>query len=145
MDYLFANLVSIFFTSIPISPHRNMAYITWVLFTIKQHWFGYWLGAKQAYVHQKLTHVCWIWQKCFILTDKLAHIYFVTLSCFISLAFQTAEYRLLTYWGRDKMADNFQTTFSNAFSWMKMYEFQLRFHWNLFLRFQLTIFQHWFR
>ena len=38
-----------------------------------------------------------------------------------------------------------QTTFSNAFSWMKMHEFRLRFHWSLFLRFELTIFQHWFR
>ena len=32
-----------------------------------------------------------------------------------------------------------------GFSWMKMNEFRLRFHWNLFLRFSLTIFQHWFR
>ena len=39
----------------------------------------------------------------------------------------------------------FHTTFSNAFSWMKMYQFRLRFHWNLFLRVQLTISQHWFR
>ena len=31
----------------------------------------------------------------------------------------------LTHWGSDKMAGMFQTTFSNAFSWMKM--FQLRF------------------
>ena len=38
-----------------------------------------------------------------------------------------------------------QTRFSNAFSWMKMYEFHLKFHWSLCLRFQLTIFQHWFR
>ena len=51
----------------------------------------------------------------------------------------------LTHWGRDKMAAVFQTTFSNAFSWMKMYEFRLRFHWNLFLRFKFKIFQHWFR
>ena len=43
----------------------------------------------------------------------------------------------LTHWGRDKMATIFQTTFSNAFSWMKMYEFRLRFHWSLFLRLQL--------
>ena len=42
------------------------------------------------------------------------------------------------------MAAIFQT-FSNAFSWMKMYKFRLRFHWSLFPRFQLTIFQHWFR
>ena len=26
-----------------------------------------------------------------------------------------------------------------------MYELRLKFHWSLFLRFQLTIFQHWFR
>ena len=51
----------------------------------------------------------------------------------------------LTHWGRDKMAAISQTTFSGAFSWMKIYEFRLRFHWSLFLRFELTIFQHWFR
>ena len=51
----------------------------------------------------------------------------------------------LTHWGRDNMPAISQTTLSNAFSWMKIYEFRLRFHWCLFLRFQLTIFQHWFR
>ena len=33
-----------------------------------------------------------------------------------------------------KMDAIFQTAFSNGFSWMKMYEFQLKFHWSLFLR-----------
>ena len=51
----------------------------------------------------------------------------------------------LTHWGWNKMADIFQTIFSIAFSSMKMYKFWLRFHWILFPRFQLTIFQHWFR
>ena len=51
----------------------------------------------------------------------------------------------LTHWGRDKMAAISQTTFSNAFSWMKMYEFRLRFHQSLLLRFELTIFQLRFR
>ena len=37
----------------------------------------------------------------------------------------------------------FQTKFSNAFSWMKMFEFRLRFHWSLFPRVQLTIFHDW--
>ena len=50
-----------------------------------------------------------------------------------------------THWGRDKMAAIFQTTFSNAFPWMKMYEFRSKFHWILFPGVQLTIFQHWFR
>ena len=51
----------------------------------------------------------------------------------------------LTHWGRDKMDVIFQTTFWNGFSSMKMYEYRLKFHWSLFLRVMLTIFQHWFR
>ena len=51
----------------------------------------------------------------------------------------------LTHWGRDKMAAISQTTLSNAFSWMKIFEFRLKFYWSLFLRVELTIFQHWFR
>ena len=51
----------------------------------------------------------------------------------------------LTHWGRDKMGAISQTTSSSAFSWMKMFEFRLKFQWSLFLRVQLTIFQHWFR
>ena len=41
----------------------------------------------------------------------------------------TASPRLskLTHWGWDI----FQTTFSNAFSFMKMFQFRLRFHWSL--------------
>ena len=35
--------------------------------------------------------------------------------------------------------------FLRAFSWIKMYAFWLKFHWSLFLRVQLTIFQHMFR
>ena len=52
---------------------------------------------------------------------------------------------LLAHWDRDNMADISQTTLSIAFSWMKMLEFRLDFHWSLFPRVQLTIFQHWFR
>ena len=37
---------------------------------------------------------------------------------------------LWTHWGREKFATISQTTFSNAFSGMKMYEFRLRFHWS---------------
>ena len=48
----------------------------------------------------------------------------------------------LTHWGRDKTDAISQTPFSSAFSWMKMLEFRLIFHWSLFLRVKLTIFQH---
>ena len=43
----------------------------------------------------------------------------------ISLSFSE-----LTHWCQDKMAPIKETTFWNAFSWTKMYEFWLRFHWN---------------
>ena len=42
-----------------------------------------------------------------------------------------------------QMAAISQTTIWNAFSWMKIYEFRLKFHRSLFLRVALTIFQHW--
>ena len=51
----------------------------------------------------------------------------------------------LTHWGRDQMDAISQRTFSNPFSWMKMFEYRLKFHWNVFSEVQLTIFQRWFR
>ena len=52
---------------------------------------------------------------------------------------------ILTHWGRDKMDAISQTTFSRAFSSMKIVVFWLNFHWNMFARVQLTIIQHWIR
>ena len=49
---------------------------------------------------------------------------------------------VLTHWGRYNIDAIMQTTFSNEFSWMKIYEFSFRFPWSLF---ELTIFQHCFR
>ena len=41
------------------------------------------------------------------------------------------------------MAAISQTITSDAFSWMKSFAFWLQFHWNLILRVQSTITQHW--
>ena len=49
---------------------------------------------------------------------------------------------ILRHRARDKMAAILQTTFSHAFSWMKIYKFRLRFRWSLFLGVQLTIFHY---
>ena len=49
---------------------------------------------------------------------------------------QGLDYELLTHWGRDEMNNISQTTFSNVFSSMKMFEFWLKFHWSLFPRVQ---------
>ena len=51
------------------------------------------------------------WSKCFGWHTQLIH----------------QPWGSLTHWGRDKMVAIFQTTVSNAFSWMKMYQFLLTF------------------
>ena len=45
----------------------------------------------------------------------------------------------LTHWGRDKMNAISQTTFSSAFSWMKIFEFRLKFHWSFFPKGSINI------
>ena len=45
----------------------------------------------------------------------------------------------LTHWGRDKIAANLRTTFSNAFLWMEIMGFRLTFVWSLFFMAQPTI------
>ena len=58
----------------------------------------------------------------------------------------TNHFPALTHWGRDEMNNISQTTFLKvSVSSMKMFEFRLKFHWNLFPRVQLTIVQHWSR
>ena len=47
-----------------------------------------------------------------------------------------------TYWGPNKMAHIWLTTFSKAFSWKKLFVFWLKFHWSFVTRVQLTIIQH---
>ena len=44
----------------------------------------------------------------------------------------TITFTCITHWGRDKMDAISQKTFSCAISWMKMYEFRLKFHLECF-------------
>ena len=73
-------------------------------------------------------------------TLPLQHLHSLNIKTFI-----WKSHKILTHRGRDKIASISQTTFSNVFSWMNVYEFRLRFHRNFFLRFELTILQNWFR
>ena len=57
------------------------------------------------------------------------------------IIFGTSCVCLLTHLPLDKMTTISQTTFWNAFSWMKRFVFWYEFHWSLFLRVRLTIFQ----
>ena len=51
----------------------------------------------------------------------------------------------LIHWSRDEMDISADDFIFKRISSMKMFQFRLTFHWSLFLRVQLTIFQHWFR
>ena len=77
--------------------------------------------------------------------DTKLHLHKTTRCNYKDMLKSTCGVAPLTHWGRDKMATISQTTLSNAFSWMKIYKFWLRFHLSLFQRVQLTIFQPWFR
>ena len=68
-----------------------------------------------------------------------------TTNCILSLA-NKIEISLLTHWNRDKNANAaISQIFFNAFTLIKMYKFRFRYHWSLFLGFELTLFQQWFR
>ena len=81
--------------------------------------------------------VCWMHYKKCQSNDQFL--------CNMQSTFKQTNALRLTYWGRDKMSDIIQTTFSDTFSWLKMFEFQIQFHLSLFLRVQLTTKQHRFR
>ena len=76
------------------------------------------------------------------------------LDCILFLQSKDSTYLVLKIYGNktsswshlplDKIAAISQT-FLSTFSWMKKFEFWLKFHWNLFLKVQITIAQHWFR
>ena len=88
-------------------------------------------------------------QLCF--TVESLSIYLIMLICIFCVFVKLIMIFGMTYthWFNTlrprKMAAIFQTTFSKAFFWMKIYGCRLLFHWNLFLRVELTIFQYWFR
>ena len=93
--------------------------------------FGGWVRLVLENWRYKNTNVISSWQSYII--------------CYCALCTVTVVPILLTHWGRDKMAAISQTTISDAFFWIKMFEFPLIFHWSLFPMVQLTIYQRWFR
>ena len=90
-------------------------------------------GGRQ--IHQFLRNPTFS-QRYSTVCHKVEHL----VTCFL-VAVSFFFHLHLTHWGREKMDAISQTTFSSAFSWMKMFEFRLKFHWSLFLGVQL-IFQH---
>ena len=152
------------------SPHKGQ-WCGALMFSFICAWINGWDNRKAGdlrchHTHYDITVILpWRWYHSFVLSHRFSLVtghgivylqYWSDIWCWscmnILLIFMSVlslngvdGHILWTHWGRDKMADIFQTTFSNAFCWMKMYEFRLKFHWSLFLRVKLTIFQLWYR
>ena len=86
-----------------------------------------------------------IWSHAKIFSQNIPGYFIITVAILPRCQLNNPIGHCLTHWGRDEMAAVSQTTLSNAFSWMEMLEFRLRFHWYLFPGVQLTIFKLWFR
>ena len=101
-------------------------------------------GSIKMYVHYRIIFNQDIWMESSnsdLLVDQCTYQ--------IDLVQLVYTYRSLVlpliYWDRHKMVVIFQTTVSSAFSWMTICEIRLKCHWNMFLRVQSTILQHWIR
>ena len=92
----------------PIWQHKSCR-IPFKLYSIRQSR----LGSKSFTMYGWNVHGIWKWS---------------------SEIMKYASNVFLTYWGWDKVVAILQMAFSNVFSLMKMYEFSVRFHLNLFLR-----------
>ena len=64
------------------------------------------------------------------------HMYVTTNTITNTCPLIDVECDYLTHWARDEMYTISQTTFLSAFSWIKIYEFRIKFRWSLFLRVQ---------
>ena len=105
-------------------------------------WWWWWLGGGGGGNEATVTNTMHV-TKCQIFacsfTKLIAYVASKNdrpISLLLSVGFQViCQYIEVGYFSSSpllKMAAISQTTFSNAFSWMGMYEFRLRFHWNLF-------------
>ena len=104
--------------------------VDWFGYFLKQHSTNYMAQLHNSFRQIKTqTQAMWDYRSWQVITKRIHSVWKFS----------------LTHWGWNKMANIFQTTFSYAFSLIKMYQIRLRFHWSMFLIFKLTIFWHWFR
>ena len=114
------------------------------------HW--HWGNRMIAPVPVKQPWRIWVKIGCYHTRTKLIKVdgfgmysMYTTCLCNFRVSNTVSSMPALTHWGWDKMAAILQTAFSNAFSWMQIALFWLKFHWQLSARVKIVISQHWFR
>ena len=146
------------FGTVEIQWNLNKLQVSYMKMNLKTSLAKWWpfcldfTDLKQTYI--RFHVVLWLdtnwgtWVLIYILPTRVVHDFQSRCSLFPRHVPRTTESSgcwRWTHWGRYKIDAILQTTFSNAISLIKMFEFRLKFHWSLFLRGQLTIFQHWSR
>ena len=116
----------------PIQYGRHFDFSDDFNYTVKRIWSCILIQVSRVYVHRTK------WQQKSVTSEPMMTRFIV--AC-IHQASKIYEWNAKF----NTLAAIFQTIFVNGFSWMKIYQLRLRFHWSLFLRVVLTIFQHWFR
>ena len=100
------------------------------LFSVKCHWTllmisQYWLMTS---CHQATSHYrsqCW---PIFMSPYGIPRPQWVNSVSRLLQNWDIVPRKMLTHWGRDKMANILQTVFSNAFSWLKIVVLWFKFH-----------------
>ena len=106
--------------------------------TNSYYWFAIWLNKMYK------VYISWYWRCPYFDNDIMVPGGFVKKT---SRGTNQSNHRknYINTRGLDKMSAILQTIFSDAFSWMQIYEFRLRFQRYVLTSFQLTIFQLRFR
>ena len=92
-------------------------------------------------------------RKMFLLDDVIIHDQWLigqSWTFSVNKSTSTKLLKLLTVqklvdWGLTEIITIAQITLSDKFSWRKSFVFRSKFHWSLFVGFQLIICWHWFR
>ena len=122
-----------------LPPHR----ISHVYYVPRVHAWSRWTSRIKSCDLAKRTERYWHLKKYSTSTSFLViHVHSDDL--ILSGARTSTGIVITTHFPLDKMATVLQTLFSD-FLLLKRFAFRSKFHWNFFLRVQLTISQHWFR
>ena len=140
--------------------HRNNCSVQHVIMILKRYTTGFKVWYSSSFITQPICNVLmlveqprsyeWINQRNQLTQreNNAGNSFFVILysiNLVIYIFYLSCRYMLsLTHWDRDKMVTISQKALPYTFYWMKLLEFRLKLHWSLFLRVQITLFQHWF-
>ena len=138
---------------------RNKSYVTWISAVFSQHPVFTW----EARLDRKCPTSCirHVQRRFFNQNICISNQHFIVVCSKWWYLQYVNIVRVMAWWHQSTLlkpkgnlynivyqhieAEKRWPTFPNGFSWMKMYDFRIKFHWSLFPGVLLTTFQHCFR